>query len=264
MVMQDGGSTPITLTEDAMVLLPGATEPVPAKNIIGFQSAFTRKTQELANAMREAEQAKAQAAGAMKLLDDFDEDPWGTLESIQARIVEVSKQQGLPIPPKWSGQPAPDPNANANPGQGQAQPPAPPQGNGMTAVLEEFAKRMAAMEQHITGMGAKLDVKESLGLLERDHPDQMKDPKFRQQMAEYSQTLPGAGLDHIFKISSYDSQVDRIKQLEDELKAVKREQLLSTPALGFGRANSVAGRKDVDEDEAMMASFRSVLEENVG
>lgn len=267
------GDGPIQLPENGMVIIPGISEPVPVKNLIGTQSKFTQVMQQLAEQRRQLTAAEEEAQEGLAVLQALNQDPFGTLKKLQDNVMKWAQETGAPIPDSLQGKPIPGmgtPPAGNSSGQGQQpnqQEQLPPAFNSFRDEIKEELASLRSLQAEIqelrsgfTSFAARLDTTSQMERLTQANPELMQDTNFRAKMAEVIGRAPNLTLEDAFRLAAHERTTSRVKELEEELKAAKRASLLASPELGFGASSSGAPPSDVDEDKTLERIFNEKLD----
>jgi hypothetical protein len=244
----------VILSDDAMVTLPNGST-VPARDVIGMQSDYTRKTTELALERKAMLAAQEQAQQAMDMVEGFNADPLGSLAEMRTRAAAWAEANGQEVP-DWMRDTVQTP---ATPGQ----PAALAAGANPYASFERMLnERLGAIESTVNGFVGRADANAQVASLESKHPELYKDPAFREQVGAVVQRMPGASIEDAHKVAAYELQQLKIDSLQNEVKSARRDSIGSIPSLGFG--NSTFGAKDsksmVDETSALESIWNKLVD----
>lgn len=241
----------VTIAPGQLVQLPGMDTPVPADQVIGFQSAFTKKTQELARKTAEVDALRAQAEKAMMLEAAINEDPFAALDTLRQQAEIYYRQNNLPIPGSQpTQQPSTPPAASTPPS------PEPTPSAEVTTLKEELAQMREQLKQMTDSFGGYVagnNVRLQMDALTAKNPKYLNDQEFRSQMAQVAQSLPNADVESIFKLTAYERLQQELQQKDEELRLARRDLVASTPGLGFGTSGASGGDGPgkVDEDQRL-------------
>lgn len=242
----------VILDEDSLVMMPGATTPVKSSDVIGFQSAFTKKMQALSAQQAALEAATERASGALEFVDGFNTDPVGSISKLRDELKTWAEQKGETVP-DWilnDMTPTMPPPANS----------LPPQTQGLSSQFEkQMNERLANMETYVTQFTAGSAAERELGNLTQKHPELYADQGFRGLVGEVTKRLPGAPLEDAHKVAAYDLLSMQNQTLQNELKQVRRDNLGTTPNLGFG-TSTFGAKKGLSPDDLFESEFNKLAD----
>ncbi len=215
----------VILDEDSMVMLPGSSVPVKSSDVIGFQSAFTKKMQGLSAQQSALEQATAQAEQAQEFVQSLNADPVGALDRLRKEARTWAETNGEDLPDWITNDMTPTTTPTT------VTPPSAPATTQLEKMLNE---RLGAMEAFVSQFAAGNAAEREFGDIKQKHPELYADKAFLSQVAEVTQRIPQARLEDAHKVAFHDLLLLQRDQLQAELKQVRRDNLGSTPSLGFG------------------------------